>query len=96
MPAFRNLFRPLLLAAALTVGTMTAATYCAAQGQPEMNEAMEHLKEARASLEHASSHHGGHREAAIKLVDQAMQEVKEGKEWARTHHEDKDHDRDHD
>jgi len=53
--------------------------------QPHMHAAMESLTKARTQLEKADPDKGGHREAAIKLVDQAMIEVKAGIEFANTH-----------
>ena len=46
--------------------------------QPKMEEALSHLKAARESLDKAAHNKGGHRVNAIKLVDQAIEEVKAG------------------
>lgn len=46
--------------------------------QGDMEAALEQLRGARASLERAVPNKGGHREAAIGLVDQAIVQVKEG------------------
>lgn len=46
--------------------------------QGNMEAALEQLRGARASLEQATPNKGGHREAAISLIDQAIVQVKEG------------------
>jgi hypothetical protein len=82
-----------VLAAGLSIGIVTMAPAIAsAQEQPEMTAAMEHLRQAKQALEHASKGHGGHRETAISLIDQAMGEVKAGKEYEKGHATDHDHD----
>jgi len=49
--------------------------------EPHMSAAYGHLEQARAELEKANSHKGGHRERAMQLVDQAMQEVRQGEAY---------------
>lgn len=51
--------------------------------QPDMEAALEQLRGARASLERAAPNKGGHREAAMGLIDQAIIQVKEGIAFAR-------------
>jgi oxalate decarboxylase/phosphoglucose isomerase-like protein (cupin superfamily) len=92
----------IMLASVLSLG-MIGATFSSvsAQGQEEMNEALQNLREAKSTLEHASKNKGGHRENAIHLVDQAIAEVEAGKAYAKQHGNDKDehhhdHDNDHD
>jgi len=46
--------------------------------QPNMEAALDHLKNARADLERATPDKGGHRANAINLVNQAIDEVKLG------------------
>lgn len=46
--------------------------------QGDMEAALEQLRGARASLERAVPNKGGHREAAMGLIDQAIVQVKEG------------------
>jgi len=78
----------LCLATALALGMMTTMTSTvSAQGQEEMNQALEHLRHAKAALEHAEHDKGGHREAAMRLIDQAIREVEAGKAYAREHPE---------
>jgi hypothetical protein len=47
---------------------------------PEIHKAMHKLKAAKADLEKASHDYAGHRVAAIKLIDQAMDELKQALE----------------
>ena len=47
---------------------------------PEMHKAMRKLRSAKADLEKASHDYAGHRVAAIKLIDQAIEEIKAGLE----------------
>lgn len=92
----------LMLSSALSLGMMTTTiSPASAQGQEEMNEAIQHLREAKGSLEHATQNKGGHRENAMHLIDQAIAEVEAGKAYAKGHGEEKqehhhDHDHDHD
>ena len=51
--------------------------------QPHMEAALNHLREARASLEKATPNKGGHRERAIELINQAIAQVEEGETVAR-------------
>ena len=46
--------------------------------QPNMEEALDRLKEAKNNLEKASADKGGHRVKAIEYVNRAMDEVKAG------------------
>lgn len=66
----------------LTLGAQQIVTKAFA-AQPNMEAALEQLRGARASLEAAEPNKGGHREAAIGLVDQAIVQVKEGIAYAR-------------
>jgi hypothetical protein len=52
-----------------------------ARHEPHMSAAYGHLQQARAELDKASPNKGGHREKAIQLVDQAMQEVQAGEAY---------------
>jgi hypothetical protein len=53
--------------------------------QPQMRDALTRLGEARAHLQAASKHHGGHRERALELTLAAIDEVNAGIVWANTH-----------
>jgi hypothetical protein len=56
-----------------------------AQGQPHMQAGLEHLKQAKASLEKATADKGGHRAKAIQLINEAMVEVEKGIEFDKKH-----------
>ena len=62
----------------VTAGAAGMAVVAANAAQPNMEDALTHLKGAKESLEKANANKGGHRVAAIKLIDQAMDEVKKG------------------
>lgn len=57
----------------------------AAEPQPHMVAALEHLKAARAELEKAAADKGGHRVAALKATNNAIKHTEEGIEYANTH-----------
>ncbi|MGZ5896990.1 MAG: hypothetical protein ACXWJ6_12150 [Xanthobacteraceae bacterium] len=46
--------------------------------QPHMDEALVLLQSARAELARAEPNKGGHRERALGLIDQAIEQVREG------------------
>ena len=56
-----------------------------AGSQPHMDAALKHLNDARSELQQAETNKGGHRELAIGNTDNAIRNVKDGIEWARTH-----------
>lgn len=60
---------------ALAAGAFVAGTHAA---QPNMKAALDSLRSARQSLIQASANKAGHRANAIKLIDQAIDEVKAG------------------
>ena len=51
--------------------------------QPEMREALRHLREARAHLERAEHNKGGWRLRALENVDRAIHETENGMAVAR-------------
>ena len=53
--------------------------------QPHMDNALRHLREAREALQRAEPNKGGHREKALGLIDQAIDQVREGITFAATH-----------
>lgn len=53
--------------------------------EPHMSAALGHLQEARAELEKATANKGGHREKAMQLVDQAMEQVRAGEAYYQEH-----------
>lgn len=69
----------------LACGGGEVVVHSAGGAQPHMDAAREHLQVARAELERSEPNKGGHREKAIELVDQALGQVNEGIEFARTH-----------
>jgi hypothetical protein len=50
--------------------------------QPHMKSALESLRTARAELEQARPDKGGHRAEAIRLLDQAIEQTKQGIDYA--------------
>ncbi|MBI3810689.1 MAG: hypothetical protein HY283_00560 [Nitrospirae bacterium] len=77
----RNLLA-VFIAASLIVGISVSVW---AEKQPHMKGALESLKRAKVQLEKAAPDKGGHRATAMKLVDQAIEEVKAGMEFANEH-----------
>jgi hypothetical protein len=70
------------LGAAVLAGGLLSATLTRAD-QPNMRNALSQLQAAKTSLEAASHNKGGHRENAIRLVNQAIAEVQLGMDVAR-------------
>jgi len=62
-----------------------AQTHEMAEHEPHMSAALGHLQEARAELEKAASNKGGHKEKALQLVDQAIQQVRQGEVYYEQH-----------
>jgi len=77
----------LLIAAALglSIPASMANAPAPAVDQPHMQAALEHLRAARVELEKAEADKGGHRVAAIKACNVAIQHTQEGIEVVRTH-----------
>ena len=98
MTALKKVSVTLSLIGALTIGlAATMSSVASAQGQEDMNDAIQHLRQARGDLSHAASNKGGHRENAMHLIDQAISEVEAGKAYANSHPEERhEHRRDHD
>jgi hypothetical protein len=53
--------------------------------QPEMTAAIQHLREAQRNLQMATHDKGGHRENAIRMIDQALAEVQAGIQYDNRH-----------
>ncbi|MBV9840126.1 MAG: hypothetical protein JOY99_01080 [Sphingomonadaceae bacterium] len=51
--------------------------------QPLMHQALDQLRGARDALQHAEADKGGHRVAAIRDIDMAIDEVRAGISYAR-------------
>lgn len=73
--------RNAVLGAAAAV-TATSLATSASASQPHMDAAISYLNSARKELEAASHDKGGHRVKAIDLINQAVQQVKLGKQSA--------------
>jgi hypothetical protein len=56
-----------------------------ARHEPHMSAALGHLQQAKDELEKAAPNKGGHREKAMQLVDQAIQQVREGEQYYEQH-----------
>jgi hypothetical protein len=78
----RRLFAALLVTLAIGTGFLAGRVSAA---QPHMAEALDHLREARRDLEKADTDKGGHRAAAIRLVNDAIRQVEEGMKYDRRH-----------
>jgi hypothetical protein len=62
-----------------------AQTAGMARHEPHMSAALGHLQQAKDELEKAASNKGGHKEKAMALVDQAIQQVQEGERYYEQH-----------
>jgi hypothetical protein len=78
----KKFFAIALLTVALVSGFFAGRAYAR---QDHMWNAMNALKNARTELNAAETNKGGHREAALKLVNDAIDEVQLGIDYARTH-----------
>ncbi len=65
-----------------------------AEKQPHMMAAIEHLRAAKEELNKASHDKGGHRDAAINAIEEAIHQVKEGIRFSERHERHERHDRD--
>jgi hypothetical protein len=54
-------------------------------GQPKMREALAQLQIAREDLQKAEANKGGHREKALQLVNEAINQVQAGASYAAGH-----------
>ena len=75
----------LLIGLGLYSGVGRAQTAGMARHEPHMSAAMGHLQQAKSELEKAAPNKGGHRERALQLVDQAIQQVQEGEAYYQQH-----------
>jgi hypothetical protein len=71
-----------LLAGSIGGGALQRAS---AEPQPKMREALESLRAAASSLEHADKDKGGHREKALELTRSAINQVEEGIKFDNHH-----------
>ncbi len=77
---FRNLGLALLLAATVALGFLGGR---AAADQPHMRSALERLRAARGELAITERNKGGHRERALRFVDDAIGQVELGIQFVR-------------
>jgi hypothetical protein len=78
----RSVLRAVLLTLVLAVGFIAGHLSAA---QPKMQAALKHLRAARADLNQATADKGGHRERAITLVNEAIEQVERGITYDRRH-----------
>jgi hypothetical protein len=57
------------------------------QRDAEVESARRALQGARRDIQQAGGGWGGHMEAAVKHIDEALSELQEAEKWAREHHE---------
>ncbi|MGB8521034.1 MAG: hypothetical protein WCD38_12810 [Candidatus Tumulicola sp.] len=69
-----------LIAGGALMGTALAVT------QPHMQNALSALQTAQYELSHANADKGGHRDAALNSTNQAIQQVRQGIQYANYYH----------
>ena len=73
---------------ALLIVTAIASGFVAGRAsadQPRMQAALEHLRLAKVELEKADHDKGGHRDRALRLTNDAIDEVEKGIRFDRRH-----------
>lgn len=88
----RNWNLLILAGVAVVLALVLVGSLPAMARQKHMENALSALEQAKNELEKASRDKGGHRENAIKLINDAMKEVRRGIEYDDTHSS-KDEDR---
>ena len=80
------------LAIGLAFASMTTMAACGGaqvvasdNGQPKMQSALQALQAAQAELQQAEPNKGGHREAALQAVGNAIDQVNQGMQYAAAH-----------
>jgi hypothetical protein len=68
---------PLLFVLGLTIGAVSTAVVAQAN-QPHMQSALSSLYSAQSQLNYASTNKGGHRNAALNYISEAITQVKLG------------------
>ena len=56
-----------------------------ARHEPHMSAAIGHLQQAKEELQRAAPNKGGHREKAMELVNQAIQQIQGGEQYDEQH-----------
>lgn len=75
-----------IIKAAIVALAMTMFSGAAlAERQPQMQAAIKNLEEAKANLQHASNDKGGHKGKAIRLINEAIEEVRAGIQFDNRH-----------
>ncbi len=84
-----NVWKPIAIvsmgALTISLGTQIALAEGACRNQPNMQSALEHFRQARASLDRAEHNKGGWRDRAIQAADNAIRETNAGCAFADTH-----------
>lgn len=82
-----NIWKPIALCAVgalvISVGVQVARAD-ACHNQPNMQAALDHLRQARAALDRAEHNKGGWRDRAIQATDTALRETNSGCAFADT------------
>jgi hypothetical protein len=84
----RNTFAAILSTLMLLIGLglgLHAQNGQMARHEPHMSAALGHLQQAKEELQRAAPNKGGHREKAMELVNQAIQQVQEGERYFQEH-----------
>ena len=77
------------------VAAFVAVPAVLADSQPHMQAALESLRQAKEHLQQAEHDKGGHREKAIKNVDQAIKNTEAGMKYDNTHESKKEEMKEH-
>ena len=75
--SFTKITAAFVLGLGVALGGQMVVTKASAN-QPWMQQGLDQLRAARASIRSAEPNKGGHREAAIGLIDQAIEQVRAG------------------
>lgn len=78
--------RSAAIACAAALGIGFAGGTVAAERQPHMRAALRALTTAKVQLQEANADKGGHREKALRLVNEAIGEVQAGVRYDNRHH----------
>ncbi len=78
----RRLFAILLVTVAIGAGFLAGRV---SADQPHMQAALGHLRAAKAELQIAEHDKGGHREAALRLTNDAIVQTEKGINYERRH-----------
>lgn len=76
----KNLGKVVLGGSLFLLGMLTSQVMA---DQPHMQNAKENLRLAREELRMAESNKGGHKERAVELIEEAMDQVQQGIDYAR-------------